>query len=86
MMIRTPQNGTKTHPLSNYATEELRAIAAAPRVRCSINPGVVNRLMRENLVEPVELPSPFKTHLGGNASYLQITDAGRETLAALGAV
>ena len=79
----TPLNGTKTHPLSAHAIAELRNIARSPEPTVGVNPGVINRLMRENLVEIVLLPSPFKTHKGRPANHLKITDAGRERLAAL---
>lgn len=79
-----PLNGTKTHPLSEHAIGELRDIAAAPVPRQAVNPGVANRLLREELVEQVQLPSPFKSHHGrhgkGTCIHLRITDAGREAL------
>lgn len=79
----TPLNGTKTHPLSAHAITELRNIARSPEPTVGVNPGVINRLMRENLVEIVRLPSPFKTHKAKAIDHLQITDAGRERLTAL---
>ena len=75
-----PLNGTKTHPLSVHALGKLREIARAPTPTADVNPGVVNRLLREQLVEPVMLPSPFKTHKGGDCEHLKITLAGREVL------
>lgn len=75
-----PLNGTKTHPLSEHAREELRNLAKNPIPTVGINPGVVNRLLRENLAEVVQLPSPFKAHKGGNCAHLQITEAGRAAL------
>lgn len=80
-MPLAPLNGTKTHPLSAHAIAELKDIALRPVPCCSVNPGVQNRLRREQLVEIVALPSPFKTHKGGNAPHLQITQAGRDRLA-----
>ena len=71
-----PLNGEKTHPLSEHALAELRDIAAAPVPSCAVNPGVINRLLRESLVEEVQLPSPFPTHKGRNVAHLQITKAG----------
>jgi hypothetical protein len=76
----TPLNGTKTHELSEHALEELRNLARAPMPTMQINPGVVNRLQREELAEVVQLPSPFKAHKGGTCNHLQITDKGRERL------
>lgn len=55
-----PLNGTNTHPLSEHARAELRAIAEKPVPRRTVNPGVANRLVREALVEDVMLPSPYK--------------------------
>lgn len=75
-----PLNGTKTHPLSAHAMAKLRNIARTPEPVSYINPGVVNRLMRENLVERVSLPSPFNKHKGALIDHLQITQAGRAAL------
>ena len=72
-----PLNGTKTHPLSTFALGVLRDLIGTPKPRQEVNPGVVDRLMRESLVEIVDLPSPYKAHKGGACAHLQITDAGR---------
>lgn len=74
-----PLNGEKTHPLSQAALDVLRKISRAPVPRCEVNPGVVNRLEREALVEEVALASPFKTRKG-LVRHLQITATGRERL------
>lgn len=79
-MKLTPLNGVKTHALSAHALAELRNIAQSPEPSLGVNPGVINRLMREELVEVVRLPSPFKTHKGRPIDHLQITDAGRARL------
>ncbi|MGV8822969.1 hypothetical protein [Methylibium petroleiphilum] len=71
-----PLNGTKTHPLSEHALEELRHIAMGALPRSSINPGVVNRLLREALVESFEATSPYPSHRGKSIEHLRITDAG----------
>jgi hypothetical protein len=76
----TPLNGTKTHPLTLFALNVLREIAKTPAPVMTINAGVVNRLMRENLAEIVSLPSPYKKHKGGNCDHLQITDEGLKRL------
>ena len=73
----TPLNGTKTHPLTAHALAELRDLANKPCPRQAVNPGVANRLLREELVESVMLPSPFKTHAGKPLEHLRITDTGR---------
>jgi hypothetical protein len=77
-----PLHGEKTHPLSEHALAELRGLMLAPEPTCGINPGVVNRLRREDLARIVELPSPFPTHKGRKIAHLEITDAGRARLAA----
>lgn len=76
-----PLNGAKTHPLSDHAKEMLRRIADAPIPRAEVNPGVVNRLLRDSLVEVVMLPSPYKTHGGRLIEYLKIVYAGRVAVA-----
>lgn len=55
-----PLNGTKTHPLSRHAKAALDLIRKAPIPAQEINPGVVNRLLREGVVELCEMPSPYK--------------------------
>jgi hypothetical protein len=75
-----PLNGVKTHPLSAHALAELKEIQANPVPRNAINPGVVDRLLREGLVESVMLPSPYKTHKGKACEHLAITMAGRAAL------
>ena len=79
-MSRTPLNGTKTHPLTEVAKEALREIARSPVPRTRINPGLVNRLRRGELVESVMLPSPFKTHKGREIEHLAISDKGRDVI------
>lgn len=76
-----PLNGTKTRPLSEHARAVLKDVAQSPAPRSSLNPGVVNRLLRESLVEEVSLPSPFKAHKGAAVDHLQITSAGRAAIA-----
>jgi hypothetical protein len=73
-----PLNGTKTHPLTESALSALRRIVQGPTPTQEINPGVVNRLLRESLVEFVELPSPYKTHKGRKISHVKATPAGAE--------
>ncbi len=75
-----PLNGTKTYPLSEHARIVLAAIANAPQASHTVNPGVINRLMRESLVTVEQMPSPFKAHSGGNCAFLCITAAGRAAL------
>jgi len=74
-----PLNGEKTHPLSQIALDALVAIEKKPAPRQTLNPGLVNRLLREALVESVYLPSPWKS-VKRSVEHLQITAAGRERL------
>ena len=76
-----PLNGTKTHPLTSASLNALRDLANKPRPRKEFYPGVANRLLREALVEPVDLPSPYATHKGRSIEHLRITAAGVERLA-----
>lgn len=72
-----PLNGEKTHQLTEHAIAELRDLANKPCPRQAVNPGVANRLLRDDLVESVMLPSPFRSHSGKPLEHLRITDAGR---------
>lgn len=79
-MSKRPLNGTKTHPLSAFAIRELRDIGQSPVPRQTLNPGVINRLEREDLVEHVSLPSPYKVHKGRDIAFVKISPAGRNRL------
>lgn len=76
-----PLNGEKTHPLSEHATMKLRELSIAPQPTLLINPGVVNRFLRDELAEIVQLPSPYKSHAGRNTNFMQITQIGLDYLA-----
>jgi hypothetical protein len=67
-----PLNGTKTHPLSKHAKGVLADLAKGPISSFLINPGVRNRLCRENLAEET-------TGRSGRRQYV-ITDAGRAAI------
>jgi hypothetical protein len=82
-MKMKPLNGTKTHPLSDHAREELKDISRKPVPRNAVNPGVANRLLREGLVEAVMLTSPYKTHNGGKCEHLRIAGPGMVALGLL---
>lgn len=71
-----PLNGNKTHPLTDFAKAALSQIAKKPVPRQEINPGVVNRLLQESLVELIELPSPYKKNKGEKIAFLKITRLG----------
>ena len=51
MIMKPPLNGTKTHPLSMFALGILKSLKNRPMLGYLINPGVYNRLWREDLVE-----------------------------------
>lgn len=81
MTIPPPLNGDKTHPLSEHAWGVLAQLKRGPVPKVSINAGVSNRFLREELAEFVNLPSPFTSHKGRNTPFMQITDAGLARLA-----
>lgn len=72
-----PLSGEVTHPLSKHAISVLDDIKVAPVPTSEINPGVVNRLLRDGRVELVDLPSPFKR--GGKAPHLRYKGLSRGT-------
>lgn len=73
-----PLNGTKTHPLSKHAVYALRRLAnEGPTPRQEFNPGVVNRLVREDLAKMEQRPSPYRT-VRGNVSFLVLTNSGKQ--------
>jgi len=78
-MKHTPLNGVKTHPLSSHALGVLEQISKAPMPRQEVNPGVVNRLQREDLVEIKLQESPYKS-VKCKIQFLFVTDAGRAAL------
>lgn len=78
--LRPPLNGVKTHPLTDFAWGILTSVSWAPRPYSEINAGVIDRLTHENLVEIVDLPSPFKTHKGKLIRFIRITEDGRRRL------
>ena len=48
--MKTPLHGTSTHPLSDHAIGVLSKLKNGPIARYKINPGVVDRLLREDLI------------------------------------
>lgn len=68
---KEPLNGTKTHPLSPHALSVLERIRLGPVPYQEINAGVIDRLLREGVVEVVHLPSPYKT-VKGTVRHLRI--------------
>lgn len=69
----------QTRPLSPTALRVLAGVAREPMPRQEVNPGVVDRLDREDLVEVVQMPSPYRT-VKGTVGFLRITAAGRARL------
>lgn len=71
--------GTKLHPLSASALGALdELIRVGPLPYGHFNPGVIDRLSRETLIEVVNLPSPFASHKPGTLiRHVKITGAGR---------
>lgn len=74
--MRTPLNGTKTHPLSAHALTVLERIGEREQPCFTINPGVINRLMRDDLVTIFQAPYGKQKSI----NYLRITEAGRAAL------
>lgn len=81
-MSRPPLNGSKTHPLTEHAYDALQRLTNGAIPQQEINPGVVNRLDRDGLIETIHRPSPYKTHKFKLIAHIQITDAGLAALAA----
>lgn len=81
MTARLPLNGKRTHPLSAHALAALTDLAThGPQPSATINPGVINRLWREDLIELVDLPSPYASHRGRPLQHARITTAGKAAL------
>jgi len=81
VIVKPPLYGPKTHPLTKHAKDKLWEINHSPIPASDVNPGVLNRFMREDLVKFVRGPSPFKSHKGKMIDFLEITGAGRAALA-----
>lgn len=75
-----PLNGEKTHPLSDHALSELRRVVQRPVPRSQINPGVIGRLLRDDLVVIELLTSPFPSHRGRKVAHVLATRAGAARL------
>jgi hypothetical protein len=75
-----PLNGEKTHPLSDHAWGVLEELLRGPMKRFLINPGVINRLDREGLIEPCEVVHAPPRGKLRKLSAIRITDAGRAKL------
>jgi hypothetical protein len=75
--MKTPNNGEKTHPLTAIALGVLCESARGPVLKRGVNPGIVDRLTREDLVELIELPSPWAAKGKKEAWHLRILEPGR---------
>ena len=75
-----PLNGEKTRPLTAHARVVLRLLSHAPRPAQEINPGVIRRLLCDDLIEIVDFVSPYSAHKGGTCNHAMITQAGRAAL------
>lgn len=79
--MKPPVTPSKPTPsLSEHALDALRDIAYNPVPAQSVNPGVIARLLRDELIEFADLPSPFPTHKGRSIQFARITDKGRGLL------
>lgn len=67
----------KPHPLSDHSIGVLRQIAKSPMPTMEVNAGVIGKFCTEHLVDLVQLPSPYKSHKGGECEHAQITERGR---------
>lgn len=68
--------------ISDYSRDVLSSVSRAPVPSLSVNPGVHAKLVREGLVETVDLVSPFASHKGKRICHLRITAAGEAELKA----
>lgn len=66
------------NPLSAHALGQLRLTVENPVPKSDMNPGVVDRLLRENLVVIENLVSPFPSHHGKKIPHVLATLAGAE--------
>lgn len=78
--MRAPLNGTRTHPLTDHAVEVMGTLKTRAVPAQEINPGVLNRLLREQLIDLIDKPSPYKTHRGQPISHARLSDMGFERL------
>ncbi len=67
-------------PLPGYSRRALADIREKPRPCLTINHGAGALLMREGLVEIVQLPSPYKMHGGAPINHFKITVLGEDRL------
>ena len=69
----------KKRPLSQSAKAALEAIFRQTQPRQEFNPGVVDRLMRDGLVDVVLRRSPYRSHRDRRMiEHLEVTAAGKD--------
>lgn len=78
MSTHKPLNGEKTHPLSPFAQSVLISLRSGPIPRSDLNPGIVDRLLREGCTEIADLPSPYRTHKGKLIPHLRLIEGAAE--------
>jgi len=80
-----PLNGTKIHPLSDFAIGIMRRLKnVGPMPVQEINPGVWARLKDEDLVESFPAKSPYKKHSAFvKINFARLSEAGEKRLAEL---
>ncbi len=76
-------SGGKMGPLSVAAIRTLTELCRDPVPTSEINPGICDRLTREDLARVEVLPSPFKSHKGRRICHLVVTEAGRDRIRSL---
>ena len=75
-----PLNGKETKKLTKIAIETLKRLKYRPLPCQELNPGLLNRLIRGNLIDIVKLPSPYKTHKGRVIDHCRLNNFGFELL------
>ncbi|USN15348.1 hypothetical protein KIKIMORA_02020 [Brevundimonas phage vB_BpoS-Kikimora] len=64
-------------PLTAHAREVLRDLDRKEQPAQAFNPGVIDRLLRGELITIEPRPSPYMTHRGRNIPFAVIAEAGR---------
>lgn len=73
-------------PLSDKAKDALHGLLAHPTPYSEINAGIIDRLMREDLIETVMLQSPYRSHKGKKIRHVRLTQAGLNRLKSEGII
>lgn len=83
-LSQSPLNGSRTHPLKEPSIQVLRALRTFPIPYGEINAGVIDRLIREDLVEVTEVPNPYPSKKAKMVRAIKITIAGLLRLEEIG--